>query len=259
MTPPPRPWLLAYRLLGLRLPEEYRPWVVTDVRSRSFLGWRILRTFLWLLVGIGLYAVGQHAKLAWPAKKTFVLLVCFAALYAVLASRKTLVRRMLAWQRISATGEPVAPKRLDRLENAQAALGAVLALVLLTAGSAVLGYGLRPTSFAGAPCEDPDPADLDRIRAAINHPNAKLLIAKELHYGDQSMITVVLSDPTVTDPKSAERGRLEYVLVRDGVMSRLNIPEITTWLDLPVSRQVDRSMADAMTRAVKCFKRVSPR
>lgn len=254
-SPPPR-WLLAYRVLGLRLPDEYRVWVARDTKSRSFLTWRGGRTFLWLLVLVLLVFVGLRAgRGSWPTWWTVARLALAAGAIALFSSREQLVRRTLRWHRIDRRGRPVETRRLiSRLSNAEAAILAVAVLVAWTGGATAVGYGMRPTGVVAAPCHPASQEVLDVITSRRRDDRA---------YQHTSMVrfpdgTIVLAfvEPT----KAGEKPTLEAWLVApDGVFRLINPQdEATTTTTHPrLDRQVDRVVSFAVNRAAECLLKMS--
>src|SRR4051812_39876058 len=179
---PPAKWVLAYRLLGLRLPREHRAWVASDVTSASFLTWRVVRTFLWCAVAIGLYVLGQTAMYQQPARRSIIRLLLIGLAYALLASRNTLVRRTLRWQRIDKHGRPARARRVALLDNTEAAALVLAGAILVTGGAAVFGYGLRPSTPAAAPCTKPDLNLANRLRAGFKAKGANLVAPQVVKY-----------------------------------------------------------------------------
>ena len=96
-TPPPTLWLIAYRALGLRLPEQHRSWVALDVRDPRFVAWRSSRTVLWGLALAGIHYQAQSSIHVPPSRRTVFQLVSAVLIVALLASRNSLVRRTLRW------------------------------------------------------------------------------------------------------------------------------------------------------------------
>lgn len=253
-SPPPLPWLLAYRVLGLRLPDEYHEWVVRDTKSRSFLTWRGGRTLLWLLVLGALLAVGVRVGLGtWPHWKRGAQFLLLALAIALFSSRDQLVRRTLRWHRIDRKGRPVAtPKRLARLDNREAFLLGLVALVAWTGGATAFGHALRPTGIAAAPCHDASREVLDVITSKRRD---------DRQYTHTSMVrfeggTIVLA--LVEPPKPGEKGSLEaWLLGPDGVF-RLIGPDqekTTTTTHPRLDRKPDRVVSFATQRAAECLVR----
>jgi hypothetical protein len=115
---PPPGWRWAYRLLGLRVPEEHRAWVARDIASNG----RMRRLGACrIVVPLG-YFVGVVAALDPGA----LLSVAGPALFGVLFSQlnpKENRRRVLRFQHVDDRGSPVPAQGFSRLSN-----GGVLAL-----------------------------------------------------------------------------------------------------------------------------------
>lgn len=246
--PPPLPWLLAYRVLGLRLPQQYRAWVAEDVASKSFLTWRIGRTLLWALGALGLFYVTQVAIHEPPQRKTLIQGVLFAIAFALLSSGKTLVRRTLRWQRIDKHGRPVKPKKLAVLSNFEAGILGLVVVVALTAGLGVLAFALHPTSIAGTKCQPTDPETLSLLRAGLKRKDTKIENPQSLKFGDSQILAAILRNP------GEDRGLLaawerkgatlyEYRRAEDADTSR------TTFAPPPA---LDRSASEAIMKLAVC-------
>ena len=247
---PPLPWLLAYRVLGLRLPEEYRPWVARDVAGKHFLTWRMGRTFVWGLALIGLYYVAQAAVYEAPDRRMLVRLALVALAAALLASGKTLVRRTLRWQRVDKRGNPSAPKGLAVLDNQQALVLAVAVLVLFTGASAMFGFIRRPTGIGGARCRDADATSLRIIRGGLKDQSTELKSAKQLKFGDRRVVSA-MAEGTEGPARIwiwVINGTQVYEL-RSALESE-NSP--TTFPPIPTNR-VDRALGPAVQTLVECL------
>jgi hypothetical protein len=254
---PPATSLLAYRLLGLRLPEEHRAWVVADVASPSFLWWRALRTFLWAQVLIVLYAVGQHAGLGrWPGKVTYFRGEMLAAAAMLFSSRDALVRRALRWHRIDKHGRPVAsPKPFARLENLQAAVLGVLVLIAWTGASTAFGVGLRPTGIKAAPCREADPVVFDRIRANAA-PGTTFLTTRMVKFGESFLIVATLPPKDDVKPqpgKPVPKFDAEAWVVTGDKIERIAGKEMKTSTSFPPITAIDRLGGNAIERAFQCL------
>jgi hypothetical protein len=250
---PTRPWLLGYRLLNLRLPEQYRAWVAEDIPTTSFLLWNMLRTFLWLLAGIGLYALGWHATNAWPSKRTLYFLVGGAALWALLTSRKALVQKTLRWQRIDKQGRPRRPKRLAVLGNVEAALLAAAVLVAFTGGAAAFGYGRRPEGVNAIACDKTDPATLARIMAGVKHPQATALASRSLKSSTAEIVGVLLQEPAPKGSKTAKTSWLELIQIEGPNIYAYRFEKLGTWTTFPEPVKSDRINTEVIARVVKCL------
>ncbi len=124
---PPRGRLLAYRYLGLRVPEPYRPWVAEDVRTdrgvRRLMQARSVLPLV-LVVAVQVYAAIQGRFSGGPFGATVALLV--SPWFFVARNR----RYVLGFQRVDADGDPVEPRGWGRLSNAAVVLinGALVGL-----------------------------------------------------------------------------------------------------------------------------------
>lgn len=249
---PPLKWLLAYRLLGLRLPDEYRPWVLEDTRSRAFVTWRGGRTFVWLAALVGLYAVGQYYGLGkWPHPITLGRLLVVALAIALFSSREQLVRRTLRWYRMDKHGAP-SPRvrRFARLENNEAALLGLVVLVAWTAAATLFGYGLRPTGIAAVPCREAEPAVFDRIRAGATGDPEYLTTRMVRFEGGDIVLAVVAPPKGQADAKPS----IEAWIVRGEIIERISGPEQTTTTSFPrFDDRIDRISGQALERAATCL------
>jgi hypothetical protein len=258
--PPPRPWLLAYRLLNLRVPEQYRAWVAEDLRGRSFLLWNMLRTFLWLLAGIALLAIGQHATWAWPTPKSLEIAVAVAVLFALLSSRKTLVRKTLRWQRIDKRGNPRPPKQVGLLDNREAVALGLVGLMLLTAGAAVQGRYRRPKPEPFIPCETPDAATLDRIKAGITHPDTKVFVAQALTSATgERVVAMVLQENTLAAGAKRPKSQLELLFLQGDRIAAYRFKGIAGWTRFPAPERTDRITEEITRNVFTCLGRAGSR
>lgn len=250
---PPRNDLLAYRYLGLRLPQEYRPWVAADVADKRFLTHRIVRTLLWEAVLLGLWAVGHHAgRGEWPAKLSVIRFGLVMLAYALFSSRDALVKRTLQWQRIDRNGAPVARlKRMGLFEQKEAALLAVAALVLWTGGAYVGGYGLRPTGIAAIPCREASPATLDRIKAGfVKDQDITFVTTRTVPYpGGEIVVGIVNTPKRGTDKKQAFEG---WLVTGEGIARLGGTEPVTTFAE---AERADRAAGPALKRAVECLEK----
>lgn len=245
---PPLKWLLAYRLLGVRLPERYRGWVADDVAASRFLTLRIARTALWAAVLFVLYAIGHHAGLGrWPARITFIRAGLIATAYALFSSREVLVRRALQFQRIDKTGAPVArPKRFGLLHSAEAVLLAAVVAIAWTGMANVFGYGLRPSGIAAVPCREASPEVRDRIKAAFVKKDIEFLVTRSVPYTDAEMVVAILKAPGREKDQAFEG----WIITPAGINRLSGGDPVTTF---PVAERADRLAAQALERAVKCL------
>jgi hypothetical protein len=238
-------------MLGLRLPEEYRPWVAHDVTTKSYVPWRITRTIVWGLVLVALYAVAQHAMFAWPSRRTLQIMAALVAVYGLLNSSKVLVRRELRWQRIDKQGRPVPPKGHARLVNAEvAALVAVVAL-LWTGGSAVFGYGLRPNGDVA--CRKPTPDTMERIKGGITHPGATIAAVESVPFAGGEMVGLVLKPPP-SDGSKKPQGQFELLIVNgEQIYSFTHTKENPGWTRFDAPPHPDRLATEALRRLTNCL------
>ena len=130
---PPTRWRLAYRLLGLRVPEPYSTWVASDLRSDA----SVRRTALARVAGYLPFYLAWGAVLLHAERGAASLGGLSGALLAQVWSTRWQVERtrasFLRWQRVDAEGRPVEPRRTARLGNTAAALllvGFLAALLL---------------------------------------------------------------------------------------------------------------------------------
>lgn len=253
---PDLPWLLGYRLLGLRLPEQYRSWVATDVRSKSFVWLRTLRTVLWGAVLLGLWGVGLRIGHRWPARWTWGKLGLVLVAVALLSSSDALVRRTLRWQRVDANGEPVEqPKRLAKLSGVEGAMLALLLLVAWTGVATAAGYGLRPTGPIAAPCREPDATTRGAIAAGLTVKDAKLGTTRAVHYPAGTMIAGLITAPSLEKPK------VGVWVVAGGKTYQFKVGDEKTssFAEAPKSALSTQASADALRRAIQCLGEASPR
>jgi hypothetical protein len=254
---PDRAWLLGYRLLGLRLPEQYRSWVAADVRAPSFIWFRTLRTALWGAVLVGLYGVGQRLGLGdWPGKWTWVKAGCIVVAVALLSSRDVLVRRTLRWQRVDATGEPVeVPKRLARLSGVEGAMLALLGIVVWTGAATALGYGLRPTGPAVAKCRAADATTTSAITAGLTVKDAKIQTIRAVSYPAGTMVAGLITAPSLDKPKVGV-----WVVVGDKTYQfKVGDQQTSRFETAPRTALSTQASADALKRAIECLGQASAR
>jgi hypothetical protein len=252
---PPAPWVYAYRLLGLRLPREHRPWVAYDVTSAMYLTWRVTRTFLWCSAAVGLYVVGQSAMYRAPAHRSIFRLLLLGLAYALLASRAALVRRTLRWQRIDKHGRPVRARRLALLGNTEAAVLVLAGAILLTGASAVFGYGLRPNTPAAAPCNKPDLTLANRLRAGFKAAGANLVAPQVVKYSKGEVVAAYYTTPAKPNPQFVG------FIVDKAAIYELRAPnaEKSAVTTFPPPPSADRVSVEALQRAVTCLGKVGPR
>jgi hypothetical protein len=250
---PPRPWLIAYRVLGLRLPPEYRAWAAADTQSKSFLNWRIARTALWLYAGLAVYYVVQSATFAPPGKAKLVQSLLVITAVALLSSKNTLVRKTLRWQRVDRHGRPVAPKRLAILDNREALVGGAAVAVLVASVMAVYANGLRPTGTAAIiksiKCRTPGEDTLGKIRAGLKSADTTIVTPQSIEF---QHTTIVASYYRVA---GEPRDRAAIWVVDGDTVYELRTDEQAkdspTTFDKPPN--LDRVVPDAFARVVKCL------
>ncbi|HWL37155.1 MAG TPA: hypothetical protein VNQ77_13290 [Frankiaceae bacterium] len=251
---PPRPWLIAYRVLGLRLPPEYRAWAAADTQTKAFLNWRIGRTALWLYAGLGLYYVIQSRMHEPPTSAKLLQAFFIISALALLSSKNTLVRKTLRWQRVDRHGRPVAPKRLAILENREAIVAGTAFVVLLASGMAVYAYGLRPTGIQAIKCRTPNGETMDRIRAGLKTQETKITLARSIPYGDATAIVAYHATGT-------EKETIAFWIMQGDQLFEVNeaeaIKRSPTKFE-PLPRRDDRIVAEAFLRAYTCLTKVRP-
>lgn len=252
MNPPPLPWLVAYRLLGLRLPPEYRGWVAADAAKKSFLNWRSARTVVWGAVFVGLGCVAITLVHEAPPRHWVLRALAAVTIAALLASRNNLVRRTLRWQRIDKHGRPVRPKRLAVLDNNHALVLGAAVLVAFTGGAAVFGHGLRPTGVEAIPCRPPDAETLALLNAGLKSKDTKLIDPQSIPFGTDAQIVVA-----VVDKPGDDRNAAGFWIVDGGTVYEIRQPDgaaqSPTTFDPPPSP--DRVAVEALQRAVTCLTR----
>jgi hypothetical protein len=252
---PPLKWLLAYRLLGLRLPPEYNGWVAEDARSRFFTVWRGGRTFVWGLVLVGLYRFAQAETYQPPAFRTMKFCVLAVALYAILGSGPSLAKRALRWQRVDKQGNPVPPKGLARHGNLEAALVVALVALLWTGGSAVFGYGLRPAAspFADVPCGTPDQDTMSLINAGLTHPKATYMAVRTIPFGTGVMVGALLTEPNPKPGGLKSNVSYETWIIEAGQVYTYGHTKLTpSWTKFPEVPAADRIAPEARLRLASC-------
>lgn len=246
---PPRPWLIAYRVLGLRLPPEYRAWAAADTQSKAFLNWRIARTTLWAYAGLGLYYVIQSLMHDPPGQTALLQAFLVITALALLSSKNTLVRKTLRWQRVDRHGRPVAPKRLAILENREAVVAGAAVAVLLASAMSVYAYGLRPTGVEAIKCRTPDEETVGRIRAGLKSQDTQLIEPQSIPFANT---TIVASYYRLS---GEERDRAAIWVVDGEQVYELRTDEQAK--DSPTTFQrppnLDRVVPDAFARVVKCL------
>ena len=267
---PPLKWLLAYRVLGLRLPPEYAPWVIRDAGSKRFLWWRSGRTFLWLQVLLALALVGRRIGYGdWIPRVWLIRTELLALAVVLFSSRDALIRRTLRWHRIDKRGDPVEKvKPLARLENREATILGLLVLVAFTGASFAYGYLERPTGAAALPCREADPNVLERIVAGKTDAKARYESTRMVVLDD---ITVVLAFTNLTgqplptakpSPKpspsvsSAPQVTIEgWIIDAAGVIKRMgDTPDSTTNFPVAPDKEVkDRGLSPLIQRAADCL------
>ena len=248
---PPLKWLLAYRVLGLRLPREYRAWVAKDVTSKGFLTRRIGRSIAWAAFFLVLYYVAQSAiyeapslDLTWRNGMFRAALVALAA--CLLASGATLVRNTLRWQRIDRHGRAVKPKpkTLAIFENEHAVVFGALAIVLFMGASAIFADAfVVPDGPAGEKCRTPKEATMARIRAGLKDQSTEIGNAQEVRFGDSAVVSATAS-------KTGAPRRAVFWIVTPNEVFEIAVAETIT--SYPPPDAVDRISGEAIRRVVEC-------
>jgi hypothetical protein len=260
-SPPPLTWLIAYRLFGVRLPEEYRAWAAEDTKSKLFPVWRTARTFLGLLALIALYAIAQTKMYQAPAQWTLKRCALGALAVAILGTGPMQVRRTLRWQRVDKQGNPVRPRGFARHGNVEAAGVLVIVALLWTGGSALLGYGLRPaaSAFDGVPCQTPDQATMSLINAGLTHQKATFMATREITFQTGVMVGGLLTEPPSDKPDPKTKLKLpgfsyETWIVEGGEVHLYNDNDRKepTWTKFPPATAVDRVASEARARVAFC-------
>ncbi|HVF05368.1 MAG TPA: hypothetical protein VNA20_11045 [Frankiaceae bacterium] len=247
---PPIGWLLAYRVLGLRLPAEHRAWVAQDVARRRFLTWREGRSFVWGLALVGLYYVAQTAIFEPPQRRTLLRFALLVLATALLPSGKTLVRRTLRWQRVDRRGQPVQPKGWAVLDNREAVVVGVAVLVLFTGATSLYAFARRPTGVAAAKCGKPDEASISLIRSGLKDETTALQEPRQLTFGEKKLFTAMVDGPEGPP-------RLWIWLIEGSEVYGLWTPAVakdnpTSFATLPRER-ADPALGAAIQRLVECI------
>jgi hypothetical protein len=257
---PPLPWLIAYRVLGLRLPPEHRAWIAEDVAQKTFTGWRSGRTVLWGATFTGLYALAQTAVYEAPAQRTMVRIGLLLLASSLLASRTTLVKRTLRWQRVDKRGRPVEPHKLAVLENGQALVLGLAVLVAFTGAMGVFGFAQRPTGFTVAKCEPLGSELTARVQAAFVKQGSTLQRAQAVAYQKRRVVLAQVVAPGETQGLPLllviDDGRAMEVL--QGTDKAKQHP-LTTFPPAPDKISTDvRGLTPAVLRLSQCLSRVAP-
>lgn len=261
---PPLALLVAYRVLGIRLPAEYHPWVLRDAAAKTFLTWRSLRTFLWGEVLVGLGFLGYYLMLdKWPSRTWQIRSQLFVLAVVLFSSRDALVRRTLRWHRIDKHGRPVAKvKPFARLSNLEAAALGVAVLAATTGVGALVGEAQKPRGILALPCREADPNVLDQITARKTNTTAKYLTTRMIRTGDVTVVIAItdLGVPPSPSPSAqpAPSGSPKitplpelWILRTDGIFRLGDEPKATT--DFPVLAKPDRGLNSAISRAAQCL------
>ena len=240
---PPLKWLIAYRLLGLRLPEEHRPWVAEDVATKGFLTARITRLFLWLAALVGLYVVAYTAMFRAPDGRFVLRLLLGALALSLLASGKTLVRQTLRWQRIDKRGRPVAPKRLAVLDNRDALVLGLAVAVAFTNAAALFAYALNPY----VDCKGLTRSQEALIKAGFKESGTKIKTARVVPFADNELVVAFVDPP-------GEGGDRLVTWVFDGQsvseVRQKDAPSLTTF---PPLEGADRVANEALLQGFECL------
>lgn len=254
---PPTLWLLAYRLLGVRLPYQYRPWVAEDVTSRWFVTFRALRTFLWGLAAIGLFYLGQTLTFQPPGRATLVRFGLVALAVSLLGSGKTLVRRTLRWQRVDKQGNPVRPRRLAVLGNAEATVLGVSLAVVLTGGSAVWAdLVVRNDDLSNAPCHKVSSSATDHLKSSFKDADVHLNSLRSVSFGDGRKVIA----GWWTSAVHKQTQFVAFVQTKDGFYewraAQGGVPSVT---NLPSTPSPDFVSPEALRRVLGCIALSGPR
>ena len=250
---PPLKWLLGYRVLGLRLPPQYRSWVAKDVTSKRFLTRRIGRSIGWAAFFLLLFYVARAAIYEAPSLKlefgnSFLRLAFVVLAACLLSSGATLVRNTLRWQRIDRHGRPVRPrpKSLAILDNQHAVVLGVLVAVLFTGASAVYtDKAVVPDGPRGAKCQKPKVATMARIRAGLKDQSTKIENPQEVRWNNSSVVAA-----TVDGAGQARKGVFWIVTPSEIYELALGDQRVTTY-ETPTA-SVDRVVGEAIQRIAMC-------
>ncbi len=247
---PPLPWLLAYRVLGLRLPAEYRLWVAQDVTSKLFLTWRIARTYLWFLVLLGVVYTAATLSDRRPGTTRVVQALLITLAVSLLSSGTTLVRRTLRWQRIDRRGRPVRPKGAAVLSNQEAVVAGALVLVLVAGGTAAVTWLLfRPTGFNAVACRAPDDVLQARLRGGLKDTSQELVRPQQIPLGQSQLVGTYLTKP------GDKNARLAFWLIEGETIYELRDPvkEETAVSTFGLPPAADRLAPEAVRRVFDCM------
>lgn len=247
---PPRPWLIAYRVLGLRLPPEYRAWAAADTQTKAFLNWRIGRTALWLYAGLGLYYVIQSLMHDPPGSSKLLQAFLVITAVSLLSSKNTLVRKTLRWQRVDRHGRPVAPKRLAILDNREAVVAGAAVVVLIASAMAVYAYGLRPSGIQAIKCRTPSEETLGKVRAGFKTEATRITLARAIPFADSTIIAAYHSTNSTKED-------IAFWVVKGEQVFELRDPERAedspTTFETPAQTSLDRVATEAYLRAYSCL------
>jgi hypothetical protein len=244
-------------MFAIRLPEEHRPWAAQDVVTLRFLTWRIVRSIVVCLLLLGLAVVGFHSTNRWPSRTHVLIGVLVCVVFGLLSSRKTLIRKTLRWQHVDKHGNPSHPAgAFVRLGNAEAALLAVVGLVLWAAASAVLGYGTRPTTLPAAKCDPVDAATTGRIEGAFKAKGTTISLSRLVTYEGGAVVATIVKPPDKEAKFAAfvsEDGTLYELELRN--RDRVAEPVVTSLPKraLDVGRPQDRLVSQAVIRSATCL------
>jgi hypothetical protein len=251
---PPLKWLIAYRLFGVRLPEEYRAWAAEDATTKFFPVWRTARTFLWGMALLGLYALAQAKTYQAPARSTLIRGALGILAFAILGTGPMQVRRALRWQRVDKHGNPVHPRGLARHGNVEAAVVLALVAMLWTGGAAVFGYGLRPAkgAFEDVPCQTPDDETMSLITGGLTHKKATFMAARSITFHTGVMVGGLLTEPNDKPGPLKKSFSYETWIVEAGQVYVYSDRATKSWSSFPPAPAADRVAQEAAKRVATC-------
>ncbi len=253
--PPPTKWRLAYRLLGLRLPAEYRAWVAEDVSRAAFLNWRMARAALWGSAVAGLFLLAVTTVYQRLGTVTLYRIGAAVLFVAIVPSRNTFVRRALRWQQIDRHGRAARPRGLGLLTPKEAVVGVGAVAIFATGASAVFGYGLRPTGIEAAPCLKPDAVLSARLKAGFKKPNVEFVLPQMVKYAGGVVVVTLFKTP------GEDKTLFTAFVVDHGTVYELHSParEQEQPTTFPAPSKPDRTSVQAISRAAVCLQQAAPR